>query len=485
MPKVKKSQDKPVKQEKTNTNIKKEEANSAIKQKKTDPKEKQDKKKQPKQTKKDSPTDDSLEESYEPKKLTPEELNEEIERHMLSLFYNLLIIQDPDDIKRTLSKDAVFHDEIMNTTVNVDYNIADYLSSFYRYINDKKVLVECHVIEKNFLHIRFKKLDGSRIYLVFEAETRMEKVTRRREIVDALKIYKLSMRRSDKRAFASEKKNKEYSFRSHDDPSDMKPTTLEPYDSEKEIENEKGILYAVLFKFFKKWLVNEDMNQLRTMITDDCVLIDKEIIMTYEGKSDVISHLYSFITAFFSQEAVVLKYTILGGDLYIRMYKEKDDISSDVLVASTIRGAQLCKLVMCVPERDAFMDPPKTPSDKIRDPVADLKQLAAGAKSVRELFNDDGTDTKLIKEVKKSQKSKTHKTKKVGLNSDITDTTDSPLSDEPKQKQKSSVKKQKKIVETSSESEKKPVKSKATTKTTTKEIKSIKKSGSQNGKKGN
>lgn len=465
MPKEKKSQDKSIKQ-------------------KNGLKEKQNKKK--KQIKKDS-SDESPEESYEPKKLTPEELNEEIERHMLSLFYNLLIIQDPDDIKRTLSKDAVFYDEITNTTVNVDYNIADYLSSFYRYINDKKVLVECHVIEKNFLHIRFKKLDGSRIYLVFEAETRMEKVTRRREIVDALKIYKLSMRRSDKRAFASEKKNKEYSFRSHDDPSDMKPTTLEPYDSEKEIENEKGILYAVLFKFFRKWLVNEDMNQLRTMITDDCVLIDKEIIMNYEGKSDVISHLYSFITAFFSQEAVVLKYTILGGDLYIRMYKEKDDISSDVLVASTIRGAQLCKLVMCVPERDAFMDPPKK-SDRVRDPVADLKQLAAGAKSVRELFNDDGTDTKIIKEVKKTQKSKKSKAKKVGLNSDITDTTDSPLSDqpEPKEKLKSSTKKQKKDMEISSESEKEPSKKEPSKKVTTKKTKETekKKPRVQKGKKG-
>ena len=378
----------------------------------------------------------------EKKPVPPKETEEEIELrcHILSFFHTLFVIQDADDIKRTLSKDVVLIDEISKNTVKIDYNVADYFSSFYKYINDTGILVETHIIDKSMLYVKFLKKSGGREYIEMEMETKMEKVVKRKETVDTLKICKIYMRKCDKKIFNGVS-DKEYSFRG--EPTvESTPSTLGGYDSEKDLEKEKGISYAVLFKFFKKWLVNEDMNELKKMITDDCVLIDREIIMNYEGRSDVISHLYTFITAFFSQEAVVLKYAILGNDLYIRMYKEKDDIHSDVLVASTIRGTQLSKLVMCVPERDAFMDPPKE-NDRIRDPVADTKILELGMNAVIKLF---GHEKKLLSNVTdKNKESNDEKNKKPPK---IVETKSDSESERPKKK-----KPVKKVVESSSDSE--------------------------------
>lgn len=283
------------------------------------------------------------------------------------LFHNWLVIQDFEGTFELFAKNAILYDKQMDHEYKDKYEVTDYLFNYTTYFNENKIKIESDILVENKIYVKLRRVSDNIITLELTLNTSSESDSdsESESKEKSLKISRIELNVIDNNIFENVP-NKTYNFRVIEDGPKMNPSTLDENDIDKIVENEKGIVYALLYKLFKAWLLHENMDEVEELISDDCVLHDKEIIMYYNGKFNICRHLYSFITSFRGKEVEVLKYNIIENELYIKVGIENKNIRSDILVRSTIEGNQFCKLVMMKPERDAFKDPLfKNPSFKI------------------------------------------------------------------------------------------------------------------------
>jgi hypothetical protein len=234
-------------------------------------------------------------------------------------FYSWLIRQDYISCKRHLDREKILFVNTIDRSDGDGWNSA-VLYLYYCFIDYEALNTKIinHVVKNHKIYYRVLKRNGKKydFYIDFRMDDKF--------LITRIETGPIT----DKKNRFIGIPEKEYPFGVAEK---MDLTPLPIYDPEYQIQQEKGTLYAMLFKVYKNWFILQDVNEMKKMMTPKMMLDDKELNREYENGRDCAHYFFTFIAHHNTTGIQVKQYKIVDNELIVRIHWPEKKKTTDIM----------------------------------------------------------------------------------------------------------------------------------------------------------
>lgn len=275
---------------------------------------------------------------------------------MEKFFISWLIERDFTECKNMCDVEHVIFYDKQNGNDSHSFHIAMIQMYYYQQTYEKeKTKIETHVTDGNTLWYKAKKRDDSYLEGFIEFTFNAKFKITRLEVGITESVNNEVKKTNDKFNGVGLKK---YNYKA-DNNIEVKPLAL--WDHEYFLQQQKGTLYALMFKLYKTWLITEDVDSMARLMAPDAKLYDKVMNKDFFNGRDVANYFYTFVAHHFVSGIYVRQYKILDNELVVRVHWPEKSQWVDIMVV--VKIDKDTNLFTEIVFRKAYFDAFKEPTD--------------------------------------------------------------------------------------------------------------------------
>lgn len=268
-----------------------------------------------------------------------------------------LVRQDFIVCKRIFDKEnIIFIDRNDMSDSDGFYGVATHIYSFWEEYDKKGILMDNHVVEGNRLYYRAKRKDGTTFdsYIEFRLRPNMM-------------IYKI-----DTGPLSDDEPDHFVGIPPKDYPQgleeDVQLKPLPMWDPEYQLQEEKGTLYAMMFKLYRVWLLNQDVDQMKRLMAKRMVLEDRELHREFSDGTDCAHYFFTFVAHHYTTGIQVKQYKIRKNELFIRLHWPEKKKTTDIWLRARLNKDNMFnEFIFRKAREDVFTEPGDLKAESLKD----------------------------------------------------------------------------------------------------------------------
>lgn len=194
--------------------------------------------------------------------------------------------------------------------------------SFQQNFIREKIKVVNHVIENNTLYFRSAKRDNQ----VFDCYITF--IFNKNEEIIRIEANEIDL--TDKFDNVAPKT---YNYK---EPEKPELAELPMWDKEYELQQQKGTLYAMMFKLYRCWLLSQDVHEMMKLMAPNANLQDKVMNRSYYTGKECAHYFFTFVAHHYVSGIYVRQYKIIDNELFVRIHWPTRKEVADIMVVVKI-----------------------------------------------------------------------------------------------------------------------------------------------------
>ncbi len=298
-----------------------------------------------------------------------------IDAVMEKFFIAWFITKDFPECKSCCDVDKVYFYDKKDGNDSQSYHIIMIQMYYYQQGYEReKVKMENHVMDGNTLWYRAKKRNGTYfdgfIEFMFNEKFKITRIDvgtldENGNLISTLHPeYRNKKNKGEKIDRFEGIPPKTYKYKVEEP---IKLTPLPLWDPERFLEQQKGTLYAIMFKLYKAWMLSQDIDDLSHLIAPDAKLYDKVLNKEIYSNSNIAAYFFTFVSHHFVSGIYVRQYKIIDNELILRVHWPDKSQWTDILVATRINRetSLFTEITIKTAYFDAFIDPNDVKEDTL------------------------------------------------------------------------------------------------------------------------